>query len=214
MTDVLVWLALYAMQAAYGPAVPADPAPAAATTAVDPQSSLELVLRAQGLSEAGLTTLRSVPLPSIARGATRAAQCAVEQLRDRDPLAVADLIGAMNERDATAAAQAQARTRYLATVLPRLIAADQRVLLAVLGDGAAIGGEAPPRPERARHGDGAPPRDGPGDRGVDRPATSFGGPRGRIAGADRGARRDDRAPAMARARIDGPESPCERYLAD
>ena len=221
---ILVLLANSTLQSTYGPAVPpplpsrpapADPAPPGSL------AGSEAVLKANGLSEAGLRALRDVPVPTIARGATRAAQCAVEQLSGHDPLPLAELTNALQERDATAAAQAQATTQYLVAALQRLAPADQRILLSVLGTGGAtVGGPPPPRPalERPdspgeRRGPGGP--SGPAGRGG--PGMGGGGAGGPPPGGERMAGGGGRPPAPpGERRQAGPReaSPCERMLGD
>ncbi|HET9510240.1 MAG TPA: hypothetical protein VFO80_03740, partial [Sphingomonas sp.] len=152
-------------QTLYGPTAP--PPPPSATTAGEPTdappSSAAAVFRANGMTDAGLAALRSIPEPGIARGATRAAQCTVEQLGAQLPLPLGDLAAALRERDATAAAQASEQTEYLVAALRVLQPSDQRVLLSVLGtNGAILGGAAPPRPPVARADDSALSRRGRG----------------------------------------------------
>ncbi|MFD1788259.1 hypothetical protein ACFSC3_11815 [Sphingomonas floccifaciens] len=189
-------------QALYGPAAPPPPPPAASAPEppeLSPMSSAA-VLRANGMTDAGLNALRTILEPGIARGATRAAQCAVEQLSTQTPLPLGDLTAALHERDATAAAQAAAQTDYLVAALRVLQPADQRVLLSVLGTGGMILGSAPPpRPEAARLNGGEAARRGPGGTGG---GLGAGGP---PAGERRG-------PPPAARNAPRSEQPCDMML--
>ncbi|MBN2972849.1 hypothetical protein JW805_12560 [Roseomonas aeriglobus] len=204
-------------QTLYGPTAPPPPPPppppavsASDPTEVSPTSSAA-VFRANGMTEAGLAALRAIPEPAIARGATRAAQCAVEQLSAQTPLPLGDLSAALRERDATAAAQASAQTDYLVAALRVLQPADQRVLLGVMGTGGTILGTAPPpRPQAARAGDGEMARRGPGGPGGPGGKPGAGGP----PGGDRMARAERRGPPPVAPTAPRGGQPCDIMLGD
>lgn len=216
MESIASLLALLMLQAAYGPPTP-PPAPSQAhqPAAQDTPSDVEALLRAQGMSQTGLAALRGLPMPRIARGATRAAQCTVEQLGKRSPLPLDELASALEERDATAAEQARETTHYLLAALARLQPADQRILLAVVGTG-AVGGPPPPPLRDQRAAAGRPGPGGPGGRGgpgggMGGPGGGMGGPGGPPPGGPRMAGRGDAPPPPAGA-SPGPVSACEHLL--
>ncbi|MBX3595475.1 hypothetical protein [Sphingomonas sp.] len=207
---------LASIQATYGPVEPAPAKPAAAPELA--LSDTERMLRAQGVSDAGIRALRAVPLPAIAPGATRAAQCTVEKLTESDPLSLPELASAMEERDATAAAQAKAQTRYVLAALSVLGGDDRRVFLKVVGTGQlAIGGPLPPRPEAPRdaraRSDRGPPPGGRGPGGGQGGPGGPGGPGGGGRGLSGRGDRPDAPPSFA----GGPPPPggsaCDRLLA-
>ena len=214
----LPFLALASIQSTYGPALPPEPVTAKPADLV--LTDVERMLRVQGVSETGIRALRSVPMPQIARGATTAAQCAVEKLAEAEPIPLADLASAMEERDATAAAQAQAQTRYIIAALRVLDANDRRIFLKVVGSGELpIGGMPPPRPEAGRRGSasaerGPPGGGGPGGQG--RRGEGGGAQRGNMPGGGPGGPGGPDArgspPAGFAERGPAPTSGCERYL--
>jgi hypothetical protein len=205
------------MQATYGPVLPPATPVATAPDALV-LTDTETMLHAQGMSEAGIRALRSVKLPMVARGATRAAQCMVEKIAQSDPLSMTELAAAMQERDATAAAQAQESTRYLLAALAVLGGSDRLVFLKVMGTGGtAIGSAPPPRPEMARQG-GGPGPGGPGQRPPGGPGGGAAGGAGPGGRGGPGGGRPPQGPEGARGMTGFGAPPpgasaCERLLA-
>lgn len=118
----------------------------------------EPLLRLSGLSEAGIAALRGTAGETTDE--LSAARCAVEKAAGADPLDLAALARALEQRDRLAASQADRRRTQLLRQLRVLAPADARLLLRLVGTGE---GGPPGGPPPAGPG-GPPPGPPPGAR--------------------------------------------------